>query len=57
MSTQIHPDGVAVFDHLTAELPGLLDRLLAEPAAPASGHEEIPESAAIYLFSELDRPI
>jgi len=52
-----HQPGIAVFDHLVAELPGLLGRLLDAPAAKVADHEAIPEEPGIYLFSELDQPI
>ena len=57
MSIQIQPDGLAIFDHLTAELPSLLERLLEAPAVPASAHGKPPAIAAIYLFSKDDHPI
>lgn len=57
MSIQIHQPGIDVFDHLTTELPQLLGRLLAAPAAPVAAHPAIPNTAGIYLFSELDHAI
>lgn len=57
MSLRIHQPGIDVFDHLVAELPHLLDRLLAAPAAPVAEHTVIPDAAGIYLFSELDHAI
>lgn len=35
-----------------ARLPGLLEELLAAPAAKVSDHPSIPEAPGIYLFSE-----
>jgi GIY-YIG catalytic domain len=35
-----------------AKLPGLLEELLAAPAAKVSNHPTIPEVPGIYLFSE-----
>ncbi len=57
MSVQIHQPGINVFDHLAAELPQLLGRLLAAPAVPVADHPAIPDAAGIYLFSELDHAI
>ena len=57
MSVQIHRPGIDVFDHLVADLPQLLERLLAAPAAPVAEHAQIPNAAGIYLFSELDYAI
>ncbi len=57
MSGQIHQPGIDVFDHLVADLPQLLERLLAAPPAPVSGQEQIPNLPGIYLFSELDHAI
>lgn len=57
MSVQIHQPGIDVFDHLAVELPQLLGRLLAAPAAPVAIHPAVPDTAGIYLFSELDHAI
>jgi hypothetical protein len=57
MAIQIHQPGVENFDHIAADLPRLLQRLLAAAAAPVAEHGEIPNAPGIYLFSELDRPI
>jgi hypothetical protein len=57
VSVQIHQPGIDVFDHLVAELPQLIERLLAAPGAPVTEHAVIPDTAGIYLFSELDHAI
>jgi hypothetical protein len=57
VSVGVHQPGIDVFDHLASELPQLLDRLLAAPAATVAGHPQIPNQAGIYLFSELDHAI
>ncbi|HEY5053455.1 MAG TPA: GIY-YIG nuclease family protein [Solirubrobacterales bacterium] len=57
MSVQIHQPGIDLFDHVVTDLPLLLERLLAAPAAPVAAHSAIPNAPAIYLFSELDHAI
>jgi hypothetical protein len=57
VSIQVHQPGVDLFDHLVADLPQLLDRLLSATAAPVAEHEQIPNVPGIYLFSELDHAI
>ena len=57
MSVQSHQPGIDLFDHLVADLPQLLDRLLSATAAPVAEHEQIPNAPGIYLFSELDHAI
>lgn len=57
MSIEVHQPGVDVFDHIAGELPGLLQKLLAAPAAKVSEHEQIPNVPGIYLFTEGDKPI
>lgn len=57
MSVKVHDEGVQLFDRLAADLPRLLERLLAAPASPVAQHPEIPEAPGIYLFSESDHPI
>ena len=52
-----HEPGIQVFESLVDQLPDLLDRLLAAPAAKVADHAPIPEAAGIYLFSELDHAI
>lgn len=54
---EVRDPGLQVFDSLVAELPDLLDGLLAAPAAKVADHQPIPKAAGIYLFSELDQAI
>jgi hypothetical protein len=45
--------GVEIYGPVVARLPGLLEELLAAPAAKVSEHPPIPEAPGIYLFSPL----
>ncbi len=47
-----HEQGVGVYESVVARLPGLLEELLAAPAATVAEHSPIPEAPGIYLFSE-----
>lgn len=53
----LHQPGIDIFDHLVADLPQLLARLITAPPAPVAEHEQIPNVPGIYLFSELDHAI
>jgi hypothetical protein len=49
---EVHEQGIEVYDSVVTQLPGLLEELLAAPAARVSEHPLIPEAPGIYLFSE-----
>lgn len=49
---EVQGQGVKIYDSVVAQLPTLLEKLLATPAARVSEHPPIPEAPGIYLFSE-----
>lgn len=49
---EVHEPGVRIYESVVARLPGLLNELLAAPAAKVAKHPQIPEAPGIYLFSE-----
>jgi hypothetical protein len=57
LAIDIHQSGVEIFDRVAADLPRLLDLLLAAEAAPVAQHEVIPNTPGVYLFSEQSKPI
>jgi len=54
---RVHKPGVRIYESVVARLPGLLEELLAAPAAKVAEHPPIPEAPGIYLFSELGEAV
>lgn len=49
--------GKSAFEAVIADMPELLDRLTAAPAADLAHHNDVPQAPGVYLFSENGVPL